>query len=873
MSSKRSRDTLSNPPIPSEQPDASGQRLLALLKALDKHKDDIEVLQETVDFMQQVIAVVQRRGLLQGNGVIAEQVLTAAAVGNNAAAGNSNIRKNRSGKRGRSINELTMQAGDVLEKSGPSAVLDVQLLTSAIARVLQESSKKDAEGESEKLWILVAVAADLVTAACEYIKSRSLADTCFLAEYELVASMGKNLLVGMEKHIRSLIIQNRDDSEDEDESSYAMAACLRSSASLVSLFGTKLSRSTAILLGLREVAWESMFVATDDLTVQAAMTLLATLPFAGGTDKLTPSLVWNQCFTDAVTALSTAIRKVAPVVGTNKAKKNSDTYLTEDFAMSEIDKQAANDHWLSKIQEASPETIKVRIFLQLVKGLASYIISLLSRDAVSVTSVATYSLQLQLIGIEINVDAILGLIETMLSFSSASEAKYYGTKKRLRLETINGGLLSPAAITGKVAMTIRLYGHELLDATIAALGAAVLLPFARRVMRISQTALLTSSSSALRRVLDPSSAAQLEGKRKRWLHTSITARTAAVKSFQQTLLAFGTDPRGLSSYSTSRRSSNASDVDRAVTLVCGHIVEELTYGSTIGVEWGSMDDRVQLVAASADCLATCLNSGGEFLSIATRGLVDSVASSCMSSVLRTCPISSFGIVKAAILALGVAASCTPWQDGAASSTTKDLKKLARACLQDGDPTVAFTATSALRVSDALDCPRVPALNVVTRSDTFMSSIRPSNIVAADTMVYKLQSARDEIERMNNNEDYQKSEGEANLPKKTKFSHLYSQKPLSPEAVLESAIKETLDVTCPRNKLVEKQSLPVSSNEMLKPIQAFSEERTGTGDDVAASTVEVAAAVLNDAAGLASQEDMDEDYFPMIVDCGPDEDDK
>lgn len=62
----------------------------------------------------------------------------------------------------------------------------------------------------------------------------------------------------------------------------------------------------------------------------------------------------------------------------------------------------------------------------------------------------------------------------------ALERTYYGTKKRLRLEPVNGGLLSPASNAGDAANHLKVLGHEVLEALLTALGGPMLLPYARR---------------------------------------------------------------------------------------------------------------------------------------------------------------------------------------------------------------------------------------------------------------------------------------------------------------------------------------------------------------------------------------------------------
>ena len=345
-------------------------------------------------------------------------------------------------------------------------------------------------------------------------------------------------------------------------------------------------------------------------------------------------------------------------------------------------------------------------------------------------------------------------------------------------------------------------------------------------------------------------------------------------------------------------------MDRALSIVCGTVVEELTSVSlpAFGGDWGTLDERVQLVATALDCLMASLNSGGEYLSTTIRGLIDSVASTCLSAIPQQGhPIISHGSVKRSILSLGASCVATPWQDGATCSTAlvSELKRMAAACQQDRDATVALAAVSALRVCDALDCPRAPALNIVTRSDPSLSAMSHPHLAAAApssskaataaSIVDKLQIVRDDIQRNKQREEDAAAAAaagaaKANPPKKLK-SGPPAEPPVPPTSDSEPASRDKSAPTAETVPIEKREEVAVSKSlvEDAPPrAEPNEEKREAQHDTVSVSAANVDAAMLEDAgseprptleAAKMDDDDDDEDAFPMIVDCGPDGDDE
>jgi hypothetical protein len=908
-----------NPPLPtSQQPsssDSTGQRLLSLLKNLpvDKSNDSNDTdtneednernynkLEEILTIIQGLIVIVQRRGLLRGNISLAKQVLdyTTNTSTSTGFGGGGGGRKNRNSssknKRcSRSNNDLSIQLNDSLldnNNNGNStsgmATLDVQLLMSAIERVMDH---QQFYSNNTMYFVLIAATADLVAAASIYVLQSTSStpsiendiDFCFLAEYELLASSGKTLLSNIEKHLRHTILSAKSSTKDEasnhnidddDTTSstvkyYMIASCQRTAVSLISLFGTKLSRSTSVILGLRDMAWHSIQLLpttiekNNTFLQKAATTLIATIPIAGcvggssssnsntnatHTEKLSaPSMLWNQTLLDTVTVLTYTLRYVTPIVdmkyGNNK-KLNVDITQVSEFV-----KQIVTDQWIPSIQQSSNEEMRMNMFLHVIHGLVGIVIALFTRESLGIgNATATISSCSQLINAEINIDLILSLIEMMLSYTTASENKFYATKKRLRQENITGGLLSPNNIVGKVAMSIRILGHELFNVIITSIGSCSLLPYARRIFKISYHAISSSSSTTVRRMIDPTTAILLDQKRERWLHTSVIARIEAIQSFQCIVQSFGTDAHSMTG-SIGDQSRNGCDFECSISFICGTMIDELTSTSTShNSDWGTMNDRAKLILTITSCLAASLNCGGSFLSPTIRGLVDMVASTSLSCILNNQPITSFAEVKAAILHFGVAAVCTPWQDGATSSIAIELTSAAQISLQATDGIVVTAATMALNVCQGLTCNRVPPLQVVTRSNDFHSN-RISNVVTSETIEEKIHLSRNEVDKSKIVAVIDQTETtESKKPKSdNKYTVGNSSPVLTTSGVVDAEVTSTPEI-------------------QIKSIKKF--------DIVTVPNNKTQSQVDTEQDSKPILDTMDDDGFPMIIDCGPDEDD-
>ena len=915
-----------NPPVPSGPPTSTttsggvGQRLLSLVRALDKKKTkatssdgdtQLLLLRETLELFQQLIASVHRRGALQGDEAMAQQILMVTSKTTSTMNGPLHSRNNqRKSKRGRnggggaSRNDLSLHgsSGSTLNDpafpstGGDSALLDAQLLWSALARVLDTSNNSNSTDDDDSYksphLLVLAAAADLCTAASEYLKTRPTPDTCFLAEYELVASHGRTILVGLEQHLRRLLLNTSSSTRDKQEGapeelvSYALYALFRTASSLIGLFGPKLSRLN--MVGLHELALQCCccYSFEDVRVTDAAAVLWAALPLASNT----PAVQWNRAVTETVDALVQALGTVTPIGVFANTKNNA----MPEASSSSTDKTVWNivqECWIPLIEQASSEDAKVKLFQQLVHGLVRVIQALLTREVVGVGAATAETVQAPLRDCQVNVDALLRLVDGLLNFSTAAESKFYATKKRLRPEPLTHGLLSPMALARDVANPLRWLGHALLDSVVSALRTVALAPYARRISKMVQSAMLVASSSTLRQALDPTAALLLQQqgkKRPRWLHTSVALRTCAIQSLTRVISLFGIDPQPMfntSSYGTARSGrGQGSTMNRAISIVCGIVVEELLHsgmdqqqqvGDSRDDDWGTYAERVQLVTAALETLTASLSCGGEFWSLTTRSLIDSVTVTCLSVAqqqLGRHSLTSQPSVQTALLSLGTASVLTPWSDGATSATAlvDGLQRLARAWSCHQHPSVASSA--ALGVCKALSCPRVPALQIVTRSSVDNSNVSTESTV--EFLVEKMKVVRDDEKRARLREAEEVvataaraatvtvETRESKPSKKVRSTNPEGQ--VLPMAVSTANEPEENKEKNPDPSITSETRMAVIAPVAQDQVEEVEVQRTKQSIDITL--------VVPKAVGQDSVDDVedDEDVFPMIVDCGPDD---
>lgn len=735
-----------SPPSPAlTQDDNQGQTLLRLIRSLENEDNQREferILDVATESLRSLARTCSRKGLLRGDSRKAEMVLPSAGGG---AMGPESLRKKRGRKRGDQKGQSS-QAG---ESATAASTMDENLIFSAVIRVL---SWQPAKLQSALCFGRMSI--DLCTAVSEHLKSssRKQLSRIGLAEYEILSSTGIPLLKALCKASTHMIrmVHNSvqcetlsqpemlfDTTLDGNSEEVAMLqSCLRAAASFVSLFGTKLSRSSGLISELQELGLTAL-TAPFPKTQTAAAQLLAALPLTGALyDKKAAANKsigeqWSDFLMGAVVSLSRVLKNMVAVA--QKLETASDSWqLSKTFELF-LDNVKTCFH--ETLQEEEERTSAFRV---LVHGLFQLIRSVMSRDYRCRGGDA-------MLDARISVEEVLNLLESMIFFSFASETLYFATKKRLRLEGIDGGVLSPASTVTEVAGYVKLLGHGLFDVLVTAVGCPPLLPHSKRMLRMVSRALLMTASSDVQKALAPSAtSAQWDGDSRRWLHTSISLRAQAVRSFGVTISMFGLDPTRNSGTpdASSWVSNKPSGAEDCVTVVGGCLLEQLVFEDKDATDWGTLGERVALTVNSVRSLECTILSCGGFMPLKLRVLVESIAAAGLNAILLqdAHPIASCTVVRVSILQLGSACVSVPWNSGASSSLRERLREASLRC-RTYDTETGIAASSALRLCESLCTPRVPALYVDKQIHDFLGWTQP---VSARSLVNEVQKVKDEL---------------------------------------------------------------------------------------------------------------------------------
>ena len=885
------------------------------------------LVEEIVHILQQLTVVVQRQGLIRRNNnnnnngtAMAKHILDSASITKQHHSTNSTKKKRKVVQH----EALSLDDGTATSNNNNTSTADVQLLIMAMVRIIENyhSTDNDNHNNNNNTYpdrCIYTTATDLLTAACQYnitqqqqqSKNRSV-DLCFLAEYELIASACKPFLNGIEKYLRrqydGRTLSTTTTTEEIEEAmhevtDYSITSSFRAVTCMIGLLGNKLiaNRSssssshqtntiTAILHKIQELAWRTLILVPLAHTAgptTAAIRYLTTLTYASSTvvvstnlehipNQMNRSMTWNQTWLDATSALFGLLQNFPQEKGSGKDKNE---VVDGVGVMSDLVQQIILHEWIPAFQRMNSNDDDARVdqLLQMIQNLVSLLLTLLTREGVPANSNSD-------INCEIDIDMLLSILDGMVSLPSLAENKYYSTKKRLRDEattvTTSGSMalpFSPQCIVTKIAIPIRLMGYELFQTTLTSLGSMNLLPFTRRITKILYQNILSSASNTVRHAIDPTNMMfgwNSNNKRgERWLHSSIISRTASIQTFQCLIQTFGIDVQQQLSIGANKTSGNHrnSHVELSIRIICATMIEELSLNGSfenndVVRDWGTWDDHLKLVSAIASCLTVCLNCGGSYLSPTIRDLIDMVTSTSLLSIVHNNPTTAFGEVKTSMIQLGIAVTCTPWQDGAASTIATELISAAQSCAHDSDELVVTAATAALNVCTALHCSRVPPLQIITRSNDFLGeNTSSSTVITAGTIEDKLRSTRNELNRLN---AISHEKTTASLAKKSKTIVPVTSNQVPLEIASNGA-------TTKNSKAIVQPLLMVDDGVMLLAedsaekvvVTSLLSDDIQESDTVNASKTE-SSSLLPDPATNADDED-----FPMIVDCGPDEDDE
>jgi hypothetical protein len=239
-----------------------------------------------------------------------------------------------------------------------------------------------------------------------------------------------------------------------------------------------------------------------------------------------------------------------------------------------------------------------------------------------------------------------------------------------------------------------------------------------------------------------------------------------------------------------------------------------------------------------------------------------------------------GSVESCILQLGIAAVSTSWPDGAACDTIgRELTAASTAVLDIPDRIAVLRAKSSLKICAALECPRLPALGIVKRSDGFLSRDNNSiTILTAESIAEQLQQFQhqdEELTRINREatKDDDKSDPQETIKKKNSQNPKISMDNSS--AVTELLKPASIDNPSFNENVTNKPIVENNASLDGSVKQAFNSKESEKEKQLVDELEDSKPSAKMYRQTLLERHDHDEEDendLPMIVDCGPDEED-
>ena len=829
------------PPQSQEVCASLGPQLLGNIRnleaaATDSTASSAGAVDPAISSLRSLIAVASRQGIFQNDIAMAESLLMATST---VTTQGSHSKKRRSDDDHDSNGKL-------------SATLPVQLVMTAVLRILSLNSHAL---EDPDVLLLISLAADLIRAVAQHAQASPDHPTCppicLQAEIEWLQTSAKSLLTSMSQ-TKSVMLEKLQKQQSKDvafELRQAVASCLYAGADLIGLAGTRLCRSQAMLSALETIVWDAM--PFTDVSISAVSTVLAALPLAGGMDRATPASLWTKHLHNVQGLLWKLLEKSVPI--SQRARQTKDVSTSASM-------ERLLDAWWAKLCQTELQEKRVELLIHLIRSLVSLLLHMIKQGQRCKT----------LIEAKVDLIPLLDLVDILLAVPITAEASYFVTKKRLRDEC-DSGILSPHSIAALLANHVYIEGHCLLFGLISHLGKASLLPYSQRLRQVGYASLLTSCSPTLRRVLEPGF---VISKKRRWLPHSLVARSYGMKSLQAILTTFGV--KAVSERAKGRRRSSIEEMTRVVKVVCGCLLEQLYPPDEEHLDWGTLGEKQVLVMACMDCLVSLLSSGGEFLALQDRQLIESVASTCLTDITQSSKNTVFRTAGIFEKTLDLGATCvsTSWPDGAASSLREVLRRAAQKMGDCGDVSLRRMAASVQTLCDTLSHPSVPALYIVTRQ-------QEDQPMAVD-LVAKIEQVRQEATiRKEQQAEEERQRKIAKLEKKqatasksiTQESGLVDKESTPTEQTQKRNDQQLTDVVS-RAKMEAVAKAATQESQLMEREEADKSVQNPVETKVVPPTDKPVGTSLHTTKVEPKEDaesDLDED-FPMIVDAAPDEED-
>ena len=924
-------DALTPPKPPSGKAAADGSTItsnligrslvskLSLAQKASNEKDAHDAANDLLSALTDLRMVISRRGLLRGDTSRAEAYLTkltetsgngGSGAGPKDGGGGKRRRKGGGGGGGKSNKAFNFIDGSP-SHVGSGILDDEVLLLIGLGRIL--GAGKSAASANTLPDGVVQEAAKVLLAICRHVTTYwSSGSSCITAEYELLLVACPQLLSGL-GNVASHLLENG--------SMDSLASCHRAAASIITLMGTRLSRSSATMEKIASTASDAIFYSGENTSntkrgtcIHSAAAVLAAQPLAGNSDGTSPARLWTDSIVKETKSLTLVLSIFFPMhKSASKARQFVDS--NDQVWVDLVDKSMASQ------KDRTSE------FLRRIEGYSSILTSLLSLDGCDGSSNEG-----SISCASVPVGGLLDLIELMLAFPSAAEARYLSTKSKLRNISIEHGILSPSSAMS-VANDVKSHGLTLFDRIVSSINSSGIV-HGGRIMRLASNSLQSSCSYALKRSIDPvgTPALRADGKRgRRWLHDSLCLRMMSVRSFGNAMLRTGP---------SIALSSEGNIFAKSLVLVSGCLLEQtIAHDASPEADWGTLCDRIGLASECAKVLESALSVAGPYLDANTRSTIESVAGTCLSSLSGRSttnapgPTLSYSSTKCTLLKLASSCICAPWSDGAGSSLVGLLRRTAESLKRDTDGEVASAACSAICLCNAITVPRSPPMIVVSRSSgiddgyTHMTQEgKPSRpAFTSSDILSGIEASRKEVQAavitaqptteslvQGNDESGEKRKAEVSSksadiapklnnergPKKHKKNEISQSKSSEPEAVIvantttaeidvEVATDEEKASKSKNAQLVDEktpESMEVESNAGENDASSLDEKHAENNKEIVGtkasasereSNVKPSGAVPANSFPKAGDDDSDSDSLgemPGIVMAGPDEDD-
>ena len=620
---------------------------------------------------------------------------------------------------------------------------------------------------------ILEVAAECITAMCDHTK-QSLANSalpanmqfCAKTEFEILSVVAtkwldclsnkisyclyyndpKRTYFGLVPSLANKSAQNKTFSPLSNIASSAASACLRAAASIITLLGTRLSRSTHIIAQLQSISWaaigsgiltsENEIFTHPNVMTSAAM-LTSALPLTGNTGNLIqlssnknsqnnshghfnsnqnqnnmtatqpPSKLWS----DAVTTTTNALRLL--LYSSYKYKTVSFTPLTKAQ-----EEQADSDTWLRNLPTfATSQQERVAAINVRIDGLFQVLENLLNMKGYARTIVADDIA----VNCRLPLSCILQLCELSIKFGLGIESKYLSSSKNhtIRDSIAENGLLLSSSSILNLANKIRSKGYDLLHCIMSLAGSSatgLLLTHGKWIAELIYYGISTTCSIGVQSFFHRVSLKQQQ----QWLNNSIILRRKAIESMKLSCLFLGSSFASL------------PIIGKSAVMIAACLLEQVNVAATSSIDsensnynqqWSGYTEKMTLVTSALEAISSFISIGAGYIHGTIRSTLESTILSMISillpsnsgtsdipTILEAVP------VKVALLKVSTNAVNAPWQDGGLSTLLSQLRQLSDVLRYDRDPDVITAAYSAMSVCDMIMTPRSIPLSISCSRD-------------------------------------------------------------------------------------------------------------------------------------------------------------